>query len=66
MKLTVSKNKSPLNKQLQQSIVRENFNNNWDQIIATVEKIEQRNIIEDFTITTSDNWSEISGHFVKK
>jgi hypothetical protein len=47
-------------------MVYENFNNNWDQIITRVEKIEKTNIIEDFTITTNNNWSEIYGHFVKK
>jgi len=66
MRTAISDCKKTLNKKLHESMVNENFNNNWDQIIARVEKIEKTNIIEDFTITTNNNWSEISGHFVKK
>jgi hypothetical protein len=66
MRKAISDCKKTLNKKLLESLVYENFNNNWDQIIARVEKIEKTNIIEDFTITTNNNWSEISGHFVKK
>ena len=48
MRTAISDCKKTLNKKLHESMVNENFNNNWDQIIARVEKIEKTNIIEDF------------------